>query len=576
LQRNLVALSSQEFFGIGANWILSRALVAKGKLDGAPIIFEHCQSLENAGVLFILPALLANGLLSYRNHYHHIDGVYYGLDFTVLMLCFMFLSRIKNPEQLKHISSSEFGKLLGIDKVPEAKRVRMRLADITQQAKSDEWMKHLFQFWLGTEEEHGFLFYIDGHVLVYHGKKAKLGKKHVSRQKLCLPGTSQYWINDSQGNPYMFVNAPVNEKLLEMLDTEIVPQLLEQVKDRIPIQALEADPDLPLFTMIFDREGYFPKYFQQLWQKRIAVITYRKNVKNKWDEEDFQEHTIEIEGDKVQMKLCEKQIKLDGVEMREIRELNEDGHQTSVITTNKKLSFIKIAIYMFARWCQENYFRYMRQEYDLDRIYQYAVQQLDDNIKVVNPDHAKLTYQIKKVREKISRKKAALYNLEIENLKADLDHAKTYETKQAKILAELNTEENSERQLIALRKQHPYKIALKEIPGHKRYNQLKQERNQFINILKMICYRAETTLATQITRDFKKTKNEKRTFIKSLIKRKGNIIPDSENKTLTVELYSMSTPRENKALQKICELLTDTETQFPGTDMRLIYKITTI
>jgi hypothetical protein len=206
-------------------------------------------------------------------------------------------------------------------------------------------MRHLFQWWLDVENQHGFLFYIDGHVSVYHGKNATLGKKHMSRQKLCLPGTCQYWVNDSQGSPYMFVNALVNEKLLEMLSQEIVPEICEQVSSRITEQDLQADADMPLFTMIFDSEGYYPTYFRELWQKRIAVIT-----------------------------------------------------------TNKKMSITTIAIYRFARWCQENYFRYMRQEYDLDRIYQYAVEQLDDIIMVVNPDHAKLTYLIKKERGKISRK----------------------------------------------------------------------------------------------------------------------------------------------------------------------------
>lgn len=570
-------MSGQQVFGIGANWVQARSLAARGALDGAPIIFEHCQSLDNAGTLFILPALIANGLLSYREHYHELSKVFYNLDFTILFLCFMFLARIKNPEQLKHISSSEFGKLLGIDKVPEAKRVRKRLSDISSQEKSSDWMKHLFQSWLGTEDQYGFLFYIDGHVQVYHGHKAKLGKKHVSRQKLCLPGTSQFWVNDSQGSPYMYINAQVNEKMLEMFRQEIVPQLLEQVEGRIPKEALDADPDLPLFTIIFDREGYFPKYFQELWDShRIAVITYRKNVKDTWDQDQFTDYEVVVEGDKVSMKLCEQEIELDGVKMREVRKLNDDGHQTSVITTNKKLPLMIIAIYMFARWCQENYFRYMRQEYDLDRIYEYAVQQLDENIKVVNPNHTKLSYQIKKEREKINRKKAELYQLETENLNADLDQASKYEAKQSKTLAKLNVLETSVEKLVEQRKQHPYKITLKEMPGHKRYSQLKQERNQFINIIKMICYRAETTLATLLPPSFRKTKNERRAFIKSIIKRKADIVPDYKNKTLTVELYSMSTPRENDAVQEICSLLNDSETLFPATDMRLIYKIATI
>jgi hypothetical protein len=573
-ERNTTAISVKDIFGIGANWVMARALAAKGKLNGAPIIFEHCQSLDNAGLLFMLPALLANGLLSYRDHYQEIDKVYYNLDFTVLLLCFMFLARIKNPEQLKHISSIEFGRLLGIDKIPETKRVRVRLNDISDQKKSSQWMKYLFHWWLDTQNEHGFLFYIDGHVLVYHGKNARLGKKHVSRQKLCLPGTCQYWVNDSQGSPYMFVNALVNEKLLEMLSLEIVPQIYEQVSNHISKETLEADPDLPLFTIIFDREGYYPKYFQELWQKRIAVITYRKNVTDKWDEDAFEDHEVEVEGDKIEMKLCEKQIELDGVPMREIRKLNNDGHQSSVITTNKKLSIASIAIYMFARWCQENYFRYMRQEYDLDRIYEYAVEQLDENIMVVNPNHSKLTQQLKKTREKINRKKAQLYQLETENIQADLDHTSKYESRQLKIISELNEFEIKENELIQKRKEHKYKIPLKEMPPDKRYNQLKQERNQFVNIIKMICYRAETTMTT-LLKTYKKTKNERRAFIKSMIKRKGDIIPDYQNNTLTVNLYSMSTARENQAVEEICHLLNNSETLFPGTELRLIFKITT-
>ena len=552
-------------------------MAARGELEnGAPIVFQPCQSLDNAGVLLLLPSLIANGLLSYKNHYHNISKVFYSLDFTVLLLCFMFLSRIKNPEQLKHIASSEFGKLLGIDKVPEAKRLRIRLSEISAQKKADQWITDLFQFWLGDKENQNFFFYVDGHVRVYHGKKAILGKKHVSRQRLCLPGTSQYWINDSYGNPYLHIDATVNEKLLEMLESEIIPQLELQVKGRISKEMLELDKSLDIFTVVFDREGYSPKYFGQLWQKRIAVITYRKNVKDQWREDDFKEYQVEVDGAQTKMFLCEKEVELDSVKMREVRRLTDSGHQTSIITTNKKLSIESIAAYMFSRWCQENFFRYMRLEYDLDKIYQYAVKEIDKEVMVVNPEHSKLSYQIKKLSEKINRRRAELYKIQEDSFFDDLDNAPKYEKKQAKIIAELEALKQEDDNLKAERQKHPYKIALKDMPNHKRYNELVQERNQFINILKMICYRAETSLISLIPSSFKKLENEKRAFIKSIIKRKADILPDYVNNTLTIKLYTMSTPRENRAIEEICNLLTDTQTVFPGTNMRLIYKSATI
>jgi len=575
LERNEKAVQVSDVFGVGAEWIQQRSMAARGQLDGAPIVFQPCQSLDNAGVLFLLPSLIANGLLSYKEHYHNIPKVFYSLDFTVLLLCFMFLSRIKNPEQLKHIVSSEFGKLLGIDKIPEAKRLRIRLSEISDQKKSGEWINDLFQFWLGNKQNESFFFYIDGHVRVYHGKNAKLGKKHVSRQRLCLPGTSQYWINDSYGNPFLYIDAPVNEKLLEMLDKEIIPQLKHQVKERISKEMLELDSSLAIFTVVFDREGYSPKFFGELWQERIAVITYRKNVKDKWEEDDFKEYWVKVDDVETKMHLCEKEIELDQVKMREIRRLTETGHQTSIITTNRKLSLESIAVYMFSRWCQENFFRYMRQEYDLDRIYQYATEEINEVITVVNPDHSKLSYQIKKITEKINRRRAELYKLQQENCLDNLDNTPKYEKKQAKIIAELETLRQQDDNLKEERRKHPYKIALKDMPNHKRYNQLVQERNQFINIIKMICYRAEISLASLIPSSFKKMNNEKMAFIKSLIKRKGDILPDYTNNTITVKLYTMSTPRENRAIEEVCDTLNDTQTLFPGTNMRLIYKLAT-
>jgi len=46
----------------------------------------------------------------------------------------------------------------------------------------------------------------------------------------------------------------------------------------------------PAFTLVFDREAYSPKFFESLWEERIAVITYRKNVKDQWAEDDFEDH----------------------------------------------------------------------------------------------------------------------------------------------------------------------------------------------------------------------------------------------------------------------------------------------
>jgi len=132
-----------------------------------------------------------------------------------------------------------------------------------------------------------------------------------------------------------------------------------------------------------------------------------------------------------------------------------------------------------------------------------------------------------------------------------------------------------ETNMVKERKRHPYKIKINDIPEEFRYTKIAGECKHLISIIKMICYRAETSFINLIPKSFKKKTAERRAFAKNTIQLKGDIIPDYENNILTVIVYTMSTPRENEALKEIIQILNDTETKFPGTDLVLNYKFAT-
>jgi hypothetical protein len=522
----------------------------------------------------MVPALLAQGLMDYKPHYQKIEDVYYDMDTTILFLSFMYLCRIHNPEQLRQISPGEFGKLMGLDRIPEAKCLRNRLKQICQQNKSEQWGMDQARKWVIAEET--MIYYIDGHAKVYCGDQANLGKKHVSRLKLCMPAIMEFWVNNHQGMPYFVVTGEVNEKLGEMLSDQIIPCLMQQVALPVSQQALLDDQDLPRFTLTFDREGYSPKAFRHYWEKyRIAVLTYNKNVKDKWVESEFHEYCIPIEGKEVKMELAEREIEMEGMKIREVRKKGEHHHQTSILTTNRKLSIFWIAIYMFARWCQENFFKYLRQEYDIDRMMYYIVRQINEGVMVVNPIHSKLTQSIKKTREKISRIQAHLFILKEANVNSTLETAPKYMQKQLNQINQLNQLKAQEQQLTGDRKKQPYKIKVKDMPENEKYTTLDLEGKLFQNIIKMICYRAETSVAMLLNEEIYAKQEEIRSLVKSIIMTTGDIVPDYKLKTLTVKLYTQSTPRNNYAMEKLCILLTDSETTYPSTDLRLIYKLAT-
>jgi hypothetical protein len=530
-------------------------------------------------MMVLLPFLIECGLLSYRNHYLQRRGGYYNFDSLFILISFLYLCRIKSIEFTKHLNVGDWGKMIGYDRIPEVKKIRGLIREVTAQEGCGRWSAELSEEWIGEEEAE--LFYVDGHVQVYHGYLANAGKKHVSRQKLCLPGMMEFWVNSSSGMPYFFVTAQVNEKMLEMLENEIIPRIeeLHPVSEHHKAM-MEENPHYPRFTLVFDREGYSPAFFRRLWQeRRIAIITYRKNVKDKWRETDFKETKVETFAGTARMKLSEQELMLEGYPVREVRKISDTGHQTSIVSTNKIISTAKIASYMFGRWIQENFFRYMRQEYALDKIIQYGMEQIDDNINVVNREYSNITYRIKKGREKLARRKAAIYNHQQQMPENDKEQSRKM-LKWMETLAGLQEHtsgiEQEIEQLVKERSTIPYKISLSQMPQESRYNKLNQESKHLHNIVKMICFRAETQLAGKLAPYFARSRDEIRALVKSIIMLTIDLYSDYQNNKIEITLYPLANKRAYYALESIIYVINQTNTKYPGTELTLFYKITTV
>lgn len=542
-------------------------------IDEVSTQFEPANNVCEAGVIFTLPALLSQGLLKGETIYKKLKKGYYGLVHILLLLAYMALSRIKNPEQLRSHKPGEFGKILGLDRVPEVRCLRGKLSQIASMNKARDLSNALADYWIEQDNQTGGYFYVDGHVRVYHGYKSNRPKCHVSRQKLCLPATIDWWVNDWMGKPYFFVTGEVNEKLLEVLENEIIPQLINDLNASASEEDMKANELLPRFTLIFDREGYSPKKWKEWWKKyRIAVVSYRKNVKDKWDEKKFEEKDVIVAGKKQKMKLAEKIVEIEGLKLREIRKLSDSGKQTALYSSNFILSIEELGGKMFSRWSQENFFRYMMCDYDIDHLIEYAQQRLDEDIKVVNPSYRECTKKLEKTRIKIKAKRAKFMKLCDDNFSNDLKQTAKQIADKARLHEEIEDLKVLEQEQIAERKKHKQHITIIEMPEPERYTKLDTDKKLFVECIKMIAYRAETSVVNLLSEHYTKSLTEGRTLVKEIIKSDADLIPDYENKTLTVRLHSLSTPRSNYAVKKICKTLNETETIYPTTDLKIIYK----
>ena len=558
---------------MGCTRVVERVCAAMGLLKGAPVRFDASVDVSHGGVLWALPALLANGLLQHTNDYFRLPDRFYRVTHIFLLLAFMALVRIKTPEQLRYHPAGEIGKLLGLDRIPEVRTFREKIKVLATPESVTPWSERLSQDWMEANPEAAGVLYIDGHVRVYHGSQTKLPRRYVSRERLCLRGTTDYWVNDQQGRPFFVVSTPFNSGLLAMLTQEIVPRVLRDVPNQPSQAELAANPSWHRLVMVFDREGYSPEFFAQMWAKRVACQTYHKYPKKNWPEDEFRECRVPLaDGHAVKMLLAERGVFLGGkLWVREIRKQTETGHQTSVVSTDYTSDARQIAGHMFTRWSQENFFRYMMQHYQIDGLADYQTVAPDETIQVVNPVYRKLESEIKSAVGKLNRKHAEFGSISLRETPTAKDLT-AYEQKKGELKEIIDQLQEDIAHLKERRKKTSKHLPLGELPKQERFLQLAPTRKQFIDTIRMIAYRAETAL-TAIVRDRLARSDDARSLVRELLMAEADLIPNEEEKTLTIRLHHLTNRLSDDAARYLAEQLNATETVYPGTDLRLVYKL---
>jgi len=545
-----------------------------GMLHGAAIEFERVQDVPDGGVLLALPALLLLGLLSKSRENFSMSEGFYPLESIFLVLALMALGRIPSLEALRYEAPGERGKLIGLDRIPEVRTLRQKITELcAEPGNAQRWSTALAKQWMAEEPESAGVFYADGHVRVYHGKLTDLPRRYVARERLCLRGTTDYWVNAMDGRPFFVVSCAVDPGLLGVLREQIVPRLKADVPNQPTLERLEADPLLSRWTIVFDREGYSPKFFAQMKEERIAVLTYHKFPGALWPEQEFRPHKVSLlNGEEVTMELAERGVQLSNdLWVREVRHLSEKGHQSSILCTDYRSDLSRVAVAMFARWCQENFFKYMRQHYNIDRLAEYGTEAIPDTTRVVNPAWRQLDSQVRRQNGLLSRELVQFAKIQLPQ-EMEPKEVQAYELEKGQLQQAIEERRQQIKELKDQRKALDKHIEVKDLPEQDRFQRLRSEKKHFIDTIKLIAYRAETALA-ELAREKIKRFDEARSLIRQLFRTEIDLIPDRLHKTLTVRLHPMSTQAHDEIVRHICQELTFTETVFPGTDLRLIYEI---
>jgi hypothetical protein len=536
-----------------------RQLAYLGLLDDAAPLFREGSSVPGVGVLFALPCLVESGLFRIgRKLYGEIGPAFYGLRTTLLTLLLMALLRIKRPEHLKERDPAAFGSLLGLDRAPEVKTLRRRLTRLAAHHCAEQLGAELARLRVDQRGHLMGFLYVDGHVRAYHGQRAIASKAYVARRHLAMPASTDYWINDRSGDPLLVITGEVDAAL-----TKALPRLLREVRDLVGARRV---------TIVFDRGGWSPKLFGTMIKDGFDLLTYRKGRCRRINERRFIRRRAELDGRWVDYLLHDQPVGLlkGKLRLRQVTRLCDGGHQTQVITSRWDLRDIEVADRMFERWRQENFFKYMREEFLLDALIDYQIEPEDPTRTIPNPERRALDKEIHAARADLARLEREYGAAAADNAEPRRPTMRGFKIAHGRLGKQLRTARARVAQLFEQRRDLPKRVEVRDL-NERAVVKLATERKHLTDIIKMVAYQAESDLLALLRPHYARVEQEGRTLLHELFATAGDIrVCDSE---LHITLAPLSSPHRTHAAQALCEMLDQTATTFPGSRLRIRFAV---
>ena len=378
------------------------------------------------------------------------------------------------------------------------------------------------------------------------------------------------WVHTTEGDPLLVVTSEVNAKL-----TQVLEPILADVRRLVG--------DGRRMTVIFDRGGFSPKLFARLSAAGFDLITYRKGKGKPRAADQFSLQRRKIDGTWREYTLCDRprvrvgalpaekgrKRKKAGAQkktrrylwMREVRVLRQDGRQTPIFTNRRDLSAAMVAYRIFARWRQENYFKYMDEEFALDALVEYGAEEVAETTDRRNPQWLKLTRQLKETRTEVARLQSELGKQAAANHEATRPTMRGFKIAHAGLREKLQQAEAKVERLLQQRKKVPPRI-----PAGDRKT-LKTEKKLISDTIKMAAYQVETQLLGILQDHYARADEEGRTLLHAAFQSPARLeVVDDE---LRVTLAAQSSPHRTAALDALCKHLDALAVPFPGTHLRL-------
>jgi transposase len=542
-----------------------RFLAQQGLLEDAVPLFGDHEELPRAGVLLAIPVLQAHGGLEvFAKLFGSLGPAFYGLRTTVLSLVLMALLRIKRPENLKEYSPQQLGPLLGLDRMAEVKTLRRKLTVLAERRQGRVLMNELARLRLAQDEQRLAFLYVDGHVREYSGQE-RLAKTKKAQRSVATCAATDTWLHDAHGEPLLVVTSAMNAGL-----TQVLEPIVTAAKQWVPAgQRL---------TVLFDRGGWSVKLFARLIALGVDVITYRKGKHKKLPRSQFVAQRVAAEGgDQIYWLHDQPRVRVGRLRshrrrrragvgpeylwLRQVTVLRDDGRQTVIVTSRADLEAVTVAWRLFGRWRQENYFKYMAEEFALDALVEYGVDEVSADASRPNPERKRVSRERQQAQAEVTRLRAQLGAAAATNEEQRRPTMRGFKVAQASLCRQLKHAELQEAALAEQLRQLPARVPANGLKT------LKTEKKLLVDAIKMIAYQLETALLGRLQKYYARTEDEGRTLLQAAFQASARIEVSEEE--LTITIAAQSSPHRSKALAQLCQELDAEVVYYPGSSLRV-------
>ena len=467
----------------------------------------------------------------------------YGKYSTIFYLFIMMhVNKLGSIEQLKTIFKKEFGRIIGLKKLPNLPSIRSFLHEIVSINISKTVVGNYFKHQIHKGLISLWYLFIDGHFIPYTGKE-KVHKNFHTQAGEMEPGQNELFIHDIEGRIVYF---DIQEGKGDMLS-----MIIEKSKEYAPY--IGNIP--PLF--IADKEIWGVEKFLLLSDCRF--ITWEKNTNaaeiNKLPDSVFSSpfKVNDITYQVYETEEIYKNIHGKSISLRRLVIWNHQSYTRSVAVSNDSYEdSISLSYAMLNRWGKsENGFKHLGDRTNMHYNPLIEIEKLSENQQITNPQYYKLQNQLQQLKKELDKTERGLGRKKLKtnedgslrknNARNDL------QSKRDQLLFEIERTKSEY-------KSCPEKINLMQQQDYKKYKVIETEGKRIWDFAEVVFWNTRKKLIAML-QEYLPDERDLIPVLEAITKCSG--IVKSTKDTITVKLEPLERPKFRQAQIQFCRRLNE-------------------